>query len=184
MREYGVVLGDREALYWHRPAGSTQVLLADDQGLWQFIWENREHVTGFAHSHPGSGVPGPSYEDLTTFAAIEAALGRRLYWWITSANAVSCFQWKGPNRFEYEGVNVTEHLPWLDELRFKSEFKHILVIPMIEEKYHGVGRRNKRLMLKFWKMYGNGQSLKEWARKAKVGDIAKVWIESKECGHG
>ena len=41
-------------------------------------------LAGVAHSHPGGGIPTPSWEDLTTFAAVEDGLGQRLVWWIVS----------------------------------------------------------------------------------------------------
>jgi len=85
MMEAAVVVGlDWEPLYWHVPPGRSSVALPDTRDLWDVIWENRRNLLGIAHSHPGSGVPGPSHEDITTFAAIESGLGRDLRWWITS----------------------------------------------------------------------------------------------------
>lgn len=94
------VLGN--PIYWHEPKNRTTASLPDSVELWDAIW--KAHVIardaeaksifklatvpgailGFAHSHPGRGMPGPSYEDVTTFAAVERALGRRLRWWIVS----------------------------------------------------------------------------------------------------
>src|SRR6185369_6039063 len=86
--EAGVVVGyEGEPIFWHLPEGRTAGYLPDSRELWEVIWENRHNVYGIAHSHPGSGLPGPSREDITTFAGIELGLGRRLVWWITSSNS-------------------------------------------------------------------------------------------------
>ncbi len=80
--EAGVLVGlDGKPLYWHTPEDRSVGHLPNSVPLWNVIWELRDQVLGFAHSHPGQGIPGPSYEDLTTFASIEAGLGRRLKWW-------------------------------------------------------------------------------------------------------
>jgi hypothetical protein len=93
MIEAGVLLDQYgRAIYWHLPEGRSAGHLPDSRALWDVIWEHREHVAGFAHTHPGTGFPSPSAEDLTTFLAIEAALGRRLDWWILSEDAVVCIQ--------------------------------------------------------------------------------------------
>jgi hypothetical protein len=89
MMEAGVVLDMRgEVIREHLPPGRSGGSLPDDRSLWDFIWENRDDVSGIAHSHPGSGTPSPSNTDITTFAAIEAALGKRLDWWIISSDSV------------------------------------------------------------------------------------------------
>lgn len=75
MIEVGVVIGlDFRPRYWHLPPGRTAGSIPDTRSLWDVLWEQRADVAGFAHSHPGSGVPGPSHTDVTTFAAIEAGL--------------------------------------------------------------------------------------------------------------
>lgn len=84
--EAGVVLdNNNKPLHWHLPPGRSVGGLPDSRDLWEVIWENRDNLSGIAHSHPGTGKPGPSHTDVTTFAAVEAALGRRLDWWIVSA---------------------------------------------------------------------------------------------------
>lgn len=51
---------------------------------------------------------------------------------------------------------------------------------MIEmEGYRGLGRRERRRMLRRWKIEGRGQSLKQWARGAVVGEAALAWLASK-----
>lgn len=89
MLEVGAVIGKNgRVLYWHLPAGRTAGSLPDSRFLWDFIWESRDRLLGFAHSHPGSGIPGPSHTDVTTFKAIEKALGCKLDWWITSRDSM------------------------------------------------------------------------------------------------
>ena len=124
MIEAGLVLGlpkpgyvNAEILYRHTPNNSTGGSLPDSKDLWQVMWDNRDHLLGFAHSHPGGGRPSPSYTDLTTFAAIEAGLGARLVWWIVNGDNVSVVRWCGPGKLEYENV-VLNHEPfWAAELR-------------------------------------------------------------------
>lgn len=124
MMEAAVVVGlHGEPLHWHSPPGRSTVALPDARDLWDVIWENRENLAGVAHSHPGSGVPGPSYEDVTTFAAIESALGRRLTWWIISQDRVVALVWAGPDKLRYgwrEVQDPAESRRWLDQLRKNS----------------------------------------------------------------
>lgn len=103
--ENAVVIGqDGQGIFWHTPDGRSVAHIPDSQDLWEYIWENREDVKGIAHSHPGGGIPSPSREDVTTFAAIESALGRRLDWWIISRESAVRFrknEWEGAGRYEY-----------------------------------------------------------------------------------
>jgi len=124
MIEAGVVVDKRgEPLFWHLPEGRSAGSLPDSRTLWQVLWEafKEDALLGFAHSHPGSGVPGPSYSDVTTFAAVEAALGRRLDWWITSSDHVVLLRWGGPDKLSYRAEMVTEAPSWLAELRRLSQ---------------------------------------------------------------
>lgn len=122
--EAGVLIGlQGEALYWHLPQGRTAGSLPESPELWDVFWVNRARLSGFAHSHPGFGPPGPSYTDVTTFAAIEAGLGKHLDWWITTANWVACFRWAGPDTITYRAVLSFQTHPdgvdpgWVKELR-------------------------------------------------------------------
>lgn len=119
--EAGVLL-DREGkpIHWHLPPGRSGGSLPDSRDLWDVIWENRGNISGFAHSHPGSGLPGPSYTDVTTFAAIEQALGRRLNWFITSSDSWALYRWEGPDKLDYK--LLTSDLKWLDRLRAASNY--------------------------------------------------------------
>lgn len=96
-----VVNSSGQAIYWHLPEGRSVAYLPDSRNLWDIIWENREDLSGIAHSHPGGGTPGPSHEDVTTFAAIEAALGKRLTWWIMSHDQLVLLEWAGPGKYDY-----------------------------------------------------------------------------------
>jgi hypothetical protein len=118
MKEAGVVLDHcGQPIYWHSPPDRTVAYLPDSRLLWDVIWENRKEISGIAHSHPGGGQPGPSYEDVTTFAAVEAALGKRLDWWITSSDAVSLVLWQGPDRLTYRATSVPVEPGWVGQLR-------------------------------------------------------------------
>ena len=122
--EVAVVLDlERRPLFWHAPARATAVSLPDSRTLWDVLWANRAAISGVAHSHPGTGEALPSHEDLTTFAAVEAGLGRRLEWWIATADRVRCFAWSGPTRYAYSGRDAAsdrETAEWLAELRARS----------------------------------------------------------------
>lgn len=122
--EAGVLVDlDCEPIHWHLPAGRHGGALPDSRELWDIIWANRDRLLGFAHSHPGSGTPGPSHEDLTTFAAIEAALGKRLVWWITSQDTFVELCWVGPQRLAY-GRGPGLYTPmWMGRLREESEYR-------------------------------------------------------------
>ena len=124
MMEAAVLLDlNGKPLYWHVPSGRSGGSLPDSRDLWDVIWENRNNISGLAHSHPGSGLPGPSYTDVTTFAAIEAALGRRLDWYIISSDYIALFRWHGPDSLTYiEYLILTEELGWLDRLSELSNY--------------------------------------------------------------
>jgi hypothetical protein len=116
--ETGLVVGlDGSAIFWHAPDGRTGVSLPDSRKLWEVIWKYRDITAGFAHSHPGSGTPGPSWEDLTTFAAVELGLGRRLRWWITSSDQMIECNWSGPGKHDYMIHMIDPEPDWAKELR-------------------------------------------------------------------
>lgn len=106
-------------LHWHLPPGRSCGYLPDSRNLWDIIWDNRNTLDGFAHSHPGFNIPTPSNEDITTFAAIESALGRNLKWWITSANSTILLVRIGGN---YQPDFVTQEPDWIWKLRELSGF--------------------------------------------------------------
>jgi len=116
MIETGVVIDLQGVpLHWHTPSNRTSVALPDSRDLWDVLWNNRQNLQGFAHTHPGRGLPSPSSEDLTTFAAIEAALGQRLSWWIVNEGHVVLLRWEG-----FYGASFVPALPWTAQLRALS----------------------------------------------------------------
>lgn len=120
MREAGVLL-DRggEAFFWHTPNDRSVTALPDSQDLWDVIWKNRDDLSGFAHSHP-SGVISPSHTDVTTFAAIELALGRRLDWWIWANGILVHTYWAGHDRLSYKSSPVVMRPSWVASLHERS----------------------------------------------------------------
>jgi proteasome lid subunit RPN8/RPN11 len=136
MQEAGVVIAKLgEPIHWHLPDARSGGALPDDRTLWNVLWDNRDKLAGVAHSHPGSGLPGPSYEDVTTFAAIEAGLGVRLKWWIVSSDSAVLCEWIGPDRLTYSVTPISErsmdaeYFPkftkWVSELRRVSNYNNI-----------------------------------------------------------
>lgn len=114
--ETGVLVDlERRPLHWHLPPGRNAGYLPDSPDLWQVIWHNRENILGFAHSHPGMGMPTPSHEDLSTFKAIEQALGKRLHWWIISQDCCITLVWSG-NCYSEIPTIVMENASWLGHL--------------------------------------------------------------------
>lgn len=47
------------------------------------------------------------------------------------------------------------------------------------EGYQGIGRRERRRMIRRWKEEGRGLSLKQWAVNAGIGEAALAWIRHK-----
>jgi hypothetical protein len=95
---------DGNVIHWHCPQGRSGGWIPDSRSLWDILWENRENLGGIAHTHPWHGEPAPSGTDVTTFAAIEAALGKRLVWPIVTMNQVKTFMWVGPGKHDYRAV--------------------------------------------------------------------------------
>lgn len=123
MMEAGVLLDLKgEAIYWHMPHNRSMGALPDSVDLWNIIWTNRDNISGFAHSHPGYGNTGPSWTDLTTFAAIESGLGKRLDWWITSGNRMILCRYCGPGEHDYSVVPITMCPDWVSHLREVSGY--------------------------------------------------------------
>ncbi len=51
---------------------------------------------------------------------------------------------------------------------------------MNHEVFAGVGRTERRKMIRLWKESGSGLSLKEWARlQHPVGDAGYAWLQAK-----
>jgi hypothetical protein len=133
MIEAAVVLDEKlEPIYWHVPSDRSGGAIPDSKDLWQFIWENKDKVFGIAHTHPGRGAPRPSNTDLTTFQAIELALGRCLFWYILSQDVCTMFRWSiafdgtdgvysvFDNAVDFSGADLDR--PWMTELRKLSNY--------------------------------------------------------------
>lgn len=126
MIEAGVVVDiTGKPFYWHLPARRTVMSLPDSRQLWDVFWEQhtKRNLLGFAHTHPGYGLPGPSWTDITTFAAIESALGRRIWWWILSEDCTIELR-KDPttqDKYIYSSYEVRHEPPWANELRQLSK---------------------------------------------------------------
>jgi len=121
MIEAGVVVTGWGPMYWHLPKGRSGGSIPDSRKLWDVLWDLRQEAfLGFAHSHPGSGKPGPSMTDLTTFAAVELGLGRRLTWWIVNSDSMIGLQWEGPEKYDYNEFSVNTP-PWARKLMVLSE---------------------------------------------------------------
>ncbi len=116
-------------IHWHLPAGRSQVALPDSRSLWDVLWAERERLAGVAHTHPGAGMPYPSWEDLTTFSACELGLGRRLRWWIATSSRIAELRWVGPEPYRYKGRLLGEPPLWLPALHARS-----LVTPAIRTR--------------------------------------------------
>lgn len=100
--ESAVVLNDiEEVLLWHLPENRGAGHIADSRSLWDIIWTNRGVLGSIVHSHPGGGTPMPSATDVSTFSAVELALGKRIKWGIMSKDQLAWFTWEGPKKFDY-----------------------------------------------------------------------------------
>jgi len=79
------------AIFWLSPQGSHPGAIEDSTTLWERIWANRGSIGGVVHTHPWDGKPSPSHTDVTTWSALERALGVRLLWPIVSMDEVSYY---------------------------------------------------------------------------------------------
>lgn len=119
MIETGVLVDKQGApLHWHTPANRTSTALPDSRDLWEMIWKHRANLLGFAHTHPGRGVPGPSDTDLTTFAAVEEGLGLRLNWWVVNEDNIIVIRWID-STWKASFVPL-QFAPWATQLRALS----------------------------------------------------------------
>lgn len=109
-------------IHWHEPPGRSGSYIPDTRDLWEIIWENRHRLGGVAHTHPWNGESWASGTDVTTFAAIEQGLGKRLLWPIATFTEVGYFQYN-TETLQYEAINpglVTYDIEDLDELVWRS----------------------------------------------------------------
>ena len=123
--EAGVLLDLRgKPVHWHLPADRTGGSLPDSRDLWDIFWGNRDNISGFAHSHP-SGMATPSHTDVTTFAAVEKGLGRRLDWWIITPSYLVLSRWVGREELSYKSLPVTQRPWWFRRLLELSHYNQM-----------------------------------------------------------
>jgi len=123
MMEAGILLDlEGKPLYFHTPHNRSISELPDSLDLWNVIWEHRDNISGFAHSHPGLGIPSPSWTDVTTFSAVEIGLGKKLDWPIISGDNMIITRFLGPGKYDYIYHVVSEKPDWFDELRKISNY--------------------------------------------------------------
>ena len=118
---------EQTVLCWHLPVGRTSASVPGDAALGPddllvLLVRHRPYMAGTAHSHPGGGVPGPSWTDITTYAAVEKYFRCRFKHWIASMDRMVVVTWSGPDRYDYTVTVVDEDKEpaWSAELRHKS----------------------------------------------------------------
>lgn len=113
---------DGNTIHWHEPAGRSKGSLPDSAALWDVLWGNRDRLGGVAHTHPWDGPSGPSQTDVTTFAAVEAALGARLVWPVVTFTHETHVVWVGPGRLDYSVLRSPSlRVVDVDQLRNRSK---------------------------------------------------------------
>ena len=104
------VLLDGDGTVLWRDASTSPVALPDSRARWEAIWRHRDRLAEIAHTHPG-GLLAFSGTDVTTMAAIDAALGRPLRYTIVTPTAILSRDPDGtPHHPETEP-------PWVKDLR-------------------------------------------------------------------
>jgi len=128
--ETGVLIARGMApLYWHLPEGRTSGSLPDSRVLWDTIWLHRHDLEGFAHTHPGGGQPWPSTEDITTFFAIELALGRKLTWWISNQERTVVVVTTDDYEFDHGDTRVTKSGEVIEGQKSRRQSYRVFPIP-------------------------------------------------------
>lgn len=127
MRKEVIVVFDEEgrAIYWH-DQNATAGYVPDSDALFNFLWENKDRLGGFAHTHPGIGYPIPSHIDLRTFEGLEKSLGKQLLWPILTFDQMLCvvrnplYTEEGAYAKWTKARPLTIEFDWIDELRRRS----------------------------------------------------------------
>ena len=86
MREVCFLIGRGGAIL-HADASNSPAALPDSRSRWEAIWEHRGELEIIAHSHP-AGPQAFSAEDVSTMAAIDDALGKKLEYIVVAPRAV------------------------------------------------------------------------------------------------
>jgi len=111
MMENAFVFDDQGRVIWyHTPTtapkrGWSGGSIPDTRTLWDILWKHRDIVGGVAHTHPWEGPSGPSQTDVTTFAACESGLGKRLLWPVVTFTHITYCRWVGPGTHAYAAVD-------------------------------------------------------------------------------
>jgi hypothetical protein len=113
----------QSVLAWSLPEGRTSGSVPDTMGLLDLLIRHRPAMAGSAHSHPGCGIPAPSWTDLTSYAAWEKYFGRRFRHWIATEDRLVVVTWQGPDRYDYgrEIIDKDKEPGWVAELRRRSD---------------------------------------------------------------
>jgi Prokaryotic homologs of the JAB domain len=102
-REACFVVGSAGTLLYADLSGSA-LALPDSRARWEALWRHRGEVREVAHSHP-VGPDAFSEEDLTTMAAVDAALGRPLTYSVVSPGGRLVYRAGHP-------ITAEEPSPW------------------------------------------------------------------------
>jgi hypothetical protein len=95
VEERGVIFDkDFLPLHWHEPLDATGVLLPDSTNFADIMWDLREDMYGFAHTHPFGEMLVPSLKDLKAFQGIEQGNGKRYLWPIVTFGGSKIFYFK------------------------------------------------------------------------------------------
>lgn len=121
---------DGHPIFWLSPNGCTGGSVPDSHTMWDRIWRDRDIIGGVAHTHPWDGATGPSHTDLTTFAAIEAGLGTRLFWPIVTMTHVNYFTYLD----EVRKYGEVQHVPFRDENHW---FEVVKTLRQLSQSYGG-----------------------------------------------
>lgn len=121
---------DGGVIQWHTPGGCTASHIPDSANLWDILWEHRGTLGGVAHTHIGGIHIAPSHTDATTFAAIEAGLGKRLLWPIAGETKTNFFSWNG--RFHRYEVDYDAFWEYSRKPRWRTNLELLLQ----KSRYH------------------------------------------------
>src|SRR5215468_3652184 len=97
------------SVLWSDRSGSPS-RLPDSRPRWEAIWAHRDELAVIAHSHP-EGPLAFSAEDVSTMAAIDAALGRALRYAVVAPDGIT---YRGP------GPEVAQEPSWAARMRDES----------------------------------------------------------------
>jgi proteasome lid subunit RPN8/RPN11 len=112
MREVCFLIVEGDAIVWADVSNSPSSL-PDSRVRWQQIWNSRDELVAIVHSHP-SGPAAFSAEDESTMEAIDAALGRPLWYAVVAPDVTIARVANGPV------VQMKPEAWWADLMRLAS----------------------------------------------------------------